>query len=97
MSSLTKKQRDDLPASAFGDPTGRKFPILDQDDLDSAASLIGKADNPNAVKARIITIANRLKLSIPDAWKGNEAADPGEANLQEVELLEWAPLVGVKP
>jgi hypothetical protein len=69
MSTLSKDQRDKLPESAFGDPTRRLFPILDQNDVDSAASLIGKAKNPEAVKARIIAIAKRKGLKIPDAWQ----------------------------
>src|SRR5438270_250211 len=73
MSKLSKAQRDKLPESSFGDPARRLFPILEQDDVDSAAHLIGKAKNPEAVKKRIIAIARRLKLSIPDAWK--ESAD----------------------
>jgi hypothetical protein len=73
MSKLTKEQRDKLPEGDFGDPKRRLFPIVDQDDVDSAASLLGKAQNPDAVKARIISIAKRKKLSIPDAWKSDSA------------------------
>ncbi len=69
MSTLTTAQRAKLPASAFGDPAGRRFPILDQNDVDSAAHLIGKASNPDAVKRRIIAIARRKGLSIPKAWQ----------------------------
>lgn len=69
MSTLTQAQRMKLPLSSFGDPERRLFPIVDQDDVDSAAHLIGKARNPAAVKARIIRIARRKGLSLPDAWK----------------------------
>jgi phage head maturation protease len=69
MSNLSQAERDKLPASSFGDPEGRKFPIVDQDDVDSAAHLIGKASDPEKVKARIVAIARRKGLSIPDAWK----------------------------
>lgn len=71
MSNLTKQQRDALPESDFGQPNGRLFPIVDQDDLDSAAHLIGKAKNPDKVKARIIAIAKRKGLKIPDAWQSD--------------------------
>jgi hypothetical protein len=74
MSKLTKKQRDALPESDFGDPARRLFPIVDQDDVDSAAHLIGKAKNPEAVKKRIIAIARRKGLKIPEAWKADKAA-----------------------
>lgn len=73
MSKLTKEQRGKLPLSDFGDPGGRLFPIVDQDDVDSAASLIGKAKDPEAVKSKIIAIAKRKNLSIPDAWKAGTA------------------------
>lgn len=69
MSTLSQAQRDALSTDDFGDPENRLYPIKDQDDVDSAASLIGKAGNPDAVKKRIIAIANRKNLKIPDAWQ----------------------------
>jgi hypothetical protein len=77
MSKLSKKQRDELPESDFGDSTRRLFPIVDQDDVDSAARLIGKARNPEAVKARIVAIARRKGLKIPDAWKAGAKMSDG--------------------
>lgn len=74
MSNLDTKQRKALPLSDFGDPDRRLFPIVDQDDVDSAAHLIGKAKDPEAVKRRIIAIAKRKGLSIPDAWQGDGKA-----------------------
>jgi hypothetical protein len=68
MSTLTTAQRAKLPASAFGDPSRRLFPILDQADVDSAKYLIGKAKDPAAVKARIIALAKAKGLSIPTNW-----------------------------
>ncbi|MGN6810144.1 MAG: hypothetical protein ACTHMP_04660, partial [Thermomicrobiales bacterium] len=62
---------DALPLDSFGDPDNRLFPIVDQDDVDSAAHLIGKAKNPAAVKRRIVAIAKRKGLKIPDAWAGD--------------------------
>ena len=84
-SRLTKAQRDKLPASAFGDPKNRLFPVVDQDDVDSAARLIGKADNPAAVKRRIIAIARRKGLKIPDAWQAatHSASTGGGADLPD--------------
>lgn len=85
MSTLDTKQRDALPAADFGDPAGRSFPIVDQDDVDSAAHLIGKAGNPEAVKARIIAIATRKGLTLPDAWQaGSKAHDePGSSDVHQ--------------
>jgi hypothetical protein len=88
MSKLSKKQRDALPESDFGDPARRLFPIVDQDDVDSAAHLIGKAKNPEKVKARIIAIAKRKGLKIPDAWKADKAAlmSAGSSNLSDAAI-----------
>jgi hypothetical protein len=77
MSKLSKKQRDELSLDSFGDPARRLFPIVDQDDVDSAAHLIGKARNPEAVKARIVAIARRKGLKIPDAWKAGAKMSDG--------------------
>jgi len=78
MSDLNTAQRDALPLSDFGDEQRRLFPILDQDDVDSAAHLIGKAHDPEAVKRRIIAIAKRRGLKVPEAWAtgSKEAAMP---------------------
>lgn len=64
-----KSERDKLPKEDFGDPERRLFPIVDQEDVDSAKRLIGKAKDPEAVKKRIVGIAKRKGLTIPDAWK----------------------------
>jgi len=69
MGRWTKADRDKLHESDFGDPERRLFPIMDQDDVDSAARLIGKAQNPEAVKKRIKQIAKRKKLKVPEAWE----------------------------
>ena len=69
MSSLTKAQRDRLPLSSFADPAHRLYPILDQSDVDAAARLLGKARDPAAVKKRVIEIARRKGLKIPQAWQ----------------------------
>lgn len=68
MSTLSAAQRAKLPESDFGDPARRLFPIVDQQDVDSAAHLIGKAKNPGAVKAQISAIVKRKGLKLPDAW-----------------------------
>lgn len=49
----------------------QSFPIRSQEDVDHAARLIGHADDPEAVKGKIIAIAKRKGLSIPDSWKGS--------------------------
>lgn len=72
MSNLSAEDRKKLPESDFAGPN-RTYPIVDASDVADAAALIGKADDPEAVKRRIIAIAKRKGFSIPDAWK--EKAD----------------------
>ena len=70
MSNLTAEQRAKLPLSDFGDPKGRRFPILDQSDADAAAHLIGRAKGIDIedVKDRIVAICRRKNLKPPAAW-----------------------------
>lgn len=70
MSTLTAEQRRRLPLSDFGDPDGRRFPILDQSDANAAGHLIGRAKGIDQakVKARIIRICRRKGLKPPAAW-----------------------------
>jgi hypothetical protein len=65
----TAEDRKKIPIKDFGDPIGRKFPIVTQKDVDDAATLVGKASDPEAVKANIIKIANRKGFNLPDAWQ----------------------------
>lgn len=69
MSNLSTKERAALKDSDFGDPDRKLFPIMDQSDVDAAAHLIGKAQNPAAVKAKIIAICKRKGFTIPAAWQ----------------------------
>jgi hypothetical protein len=66
------KMRKSMDLSDFGDPSKRAFPVLNQSDLDNAARLIGHADNPEAVKRRLIAIAKRKGLKLPDAWQDGD-------------------------
>jgi hypothetical protein len=81
---ISQATRDKMPASDFAGP-GTSFPIKTQADVDSAKLLIGHADNPDAVKAKIIAIAKRKGLTIPDAWRtaignGNNQYTKGGSN-----------------
>lgn len=53
----------------WGDKEHWLFPIEDQEDIDSAGHLIGKAKNPDAVKRQLLAICKRLKLTPPKAWQ----------------------------
>lgn len=67
---ISKKERDSIPAEDFGDPKDRKYPIRNQSDLDAAVKLIGRAPKAKqaAIKKRIIAIAKRKKLKLPESW-----------------------------
>jgi hypothetical protein len=62
------KPREEIDAEDFAGPD-KSYPIVNQASVDDAASLIGKAADPDAVKAKIISIAKRKGLDIPQAWK----------------------------
>ncbi|EPZ47642.1 XkdF-like putative serine protease domain-containing protein [Alicyclobacillus acidoterrestris] len=66
----SQKERNSMSEEDFAGPH-RSFPIKDQEDVDNAARLIGHAKDPDAVKRRIIEIARRKGLKIPEAWKEN--------------------------
>src|SRR5579871_1237779 len=68
---LTSEERDKLAEGDFAWPEERKYPIRTQQDVDSAAKLIGKApaDKQAAIKKRIIALAKKKNLTIPDDWK----------------------------
>lgn len=70
---IPPSERDTMDASDFAGPD-QSFPIKTQADVDAAKRLIGKAKNPNAVKAKIISIAKRKGLTIPEAWQSRSAA-----------------------
>lgn len=73
MAYIPKAERDALPASDFGDPQRRLFPIRNQQDVDDAARLIGRARDPEAVKERILAICKRKRLTPPAAWVKEKA------------------------
>lgn len=78
MAELSQAERDKLPAEDFAGPD-RSFPITDQESVESAAHLVGKADDPGAVKAKIIAIARRKGLKLPDAWRDEDPKDRASA------------------
>lgn len=65
-------ERHALPRWQFGDPDKEAFPIKSSEDLGNSASLLHHSSNPGRVKRRLISIAKRLGLSLPESWK-NEA------------------------
>jgi hypothetical protein len=76
MSSISQAERDRMPAEDFAGPH-QSFPIRNQQDVHDAARLIGHADDPEAVKRKIIAIAKRKGFRLPDAW--TERSDGGKS------------------
>lgn len=74
---IPQAERDKIPAEDFAGPD-RTFPIRNQQDVSDAARLIGHADDPAAVKRRIIAIAKRKGLTIPDAWQAGKSGSDME-------------------
>lgn len=80
--------RDKLPAEDFAGPD-RSYPIVSPKDVEDAGGLIGHADDPEAVKRRIISIARRkgpaFEAKIPDSWKdGNKGMTTDTAGDEKV-------------
>ena len=66
----------------------KSFPITDQDDLDNAVRLHGHAENPQAVKMQIKSIARRKGLSLPDEWESEDDYPV----MNEVYSFDYAPM-----
>jgi hypothetical protein len=78
---IPQSERDKMDSSDFAGPD-QSFPIKTQADVDAASHLIGKAKDPAAVKARVISIAKKKGLKLPDAWM-KAAAEADETTEQE--------------
>lgn len=89
-----QSRRDDLKEKSpedFAGPHG-SFPIKSQKDVDSAAKLIGHADDPEAVKAKIKAIAKRKGLTVPEAWQektsnSNSGKSRGESRMTRKDAI----------
>lgn len=92
---FSTKKRANMDTADFGDPAKRAFPVVNQEDLDNAARLLGHADNPAAVKKRLIAIAKRRGLSLPDSWKDDAANEDDDDGKQESTPSESASIVPV--
>src|SRR6478752_6991012 len=77
-SSLSKAERDKIPADLFAGPN-RTFPCDTQAHVTAAAKLYGHADDPEAVKAKIIEIAKKHGFDLPESWEKEGEPDPDEA------------------
>jgi hypothetical protein len=68
---ISKKERDKVPAADFGWPEERKYPVRNQDDLNAAVKLVGRApaDKQGSIKSKLKSIAKRKGLKLPDSWE----------------------------
>lgn len=87
-SSIPQTERDKLPEDDFAGPH-QSFPIRSQQDVADAARLIGHADNPEAVKEKIITIAKRKGFKIPDAWIKQPINNSSNSMNEKANMISW--------
>lgn len=95
MARLTKAERDALPASAFGDPKAREFPIHDAAHVRAAEARLEQARGAGRVRgqryerirARVAAAALRLGVESEynRAGSGRRAAPAGG-----VDAASWA-------
>lgn len=83
--------RDKLPESDFAGPH-RSFPIVSQGDVSDALHLIGHADNPDAVRARIRSIADRKGFSMPESASADSKKVRDELAIAKADIGGAGPL-----
>src|SRR5436309_8641223 len=65
MATLSKAERDKLPADTFVDSQRRLFPIVDQEDVLRALTLIDLSDDPASYRERLHALCKSKGLSVP--------------------------------
>lgn len=83
--------RDKLPESDFAGPH-RSFPIVSQGDVSDALHLVGHADNPDAVRARIRSIADRKGFSMPESASADSKKVRDELAIAKADIGGAGPL-----
>lgn len=80
-----KAKRKNYPDSQgpFAGPHN-SFPIRNQSDVYDAARLIGHAQNPAAVKARIMSIARSKGYSLPKSWQSKASKSLEKLSLKDL-------------
>lgn len=73
--------RASLPEDDFAGPN-RSFPIRNEYDVEAAAYLVGHAQDPSAVKKKIIDIAKRKGIGLPGSWR-NETNENMHKSLKD--------------
>lgn len=86
-------KRDKLPSEDFAGPH-QSFPIQKQSDVQAAMHLTGKADDPEAVKSRIRSIAKRKGLTVPDSLKSTTNSQETPMSMTRKEVIDQIILNG---
>lgn len=73
--------REKLSKGDFGEPSKKGFPVKDQKDLENAAKLLHHAADPSKVKKRLIAIAKKKGLTLPESW--SDGSTKNEASHSE--------------
>lgn len=71
---IPEHERAQIPESDFAGPN-RTFPIRNSGDVTHAAMLLHHAADPTAVRSKIIEIARRKGLKLPDTWTQHKSLD----------------------
>jgi phage major head subunit gpT-like protein len=89
----SKRGKHKAKGGFFAGP-GTSFPLEDATDVEHAVKLYGQADDPDKVKANIITFAKShgFSSSLPDSWQedieGDNCADDNLDQMQEAGHVE---------
>lgn len=83
-----KAARDALSDTDFGWPEEKKYPIADQEDMDAATKLVGRAPEnmQSKIKSKLIAIAKRKDLKLPEAWEDEKRTAIPTITRAEIEL-----------
>lgn len=82
-----QSKRNKTPTQDFAGPD-ESFPIADQADVDAASHLIGKAADPDAVKAKIRRIAKRKGLKVPESWDKPTQNEDDESDSDDTDVTD---------
>jgi hypothetical protein len=98
VSNLTTAERERLPEFEFLDPLHRTGVVVDQDDVDRAAAILGKFRDPAAARARLAVLAARKGLRLPPgvAPAAFAAAKYSLAQLAALLPQDYADMMGRK-
>jgi hypothetical protein len=74
MATLSKAERDKLPADTFVDPQRRLFPITDQEDVERCLTMLDGTEDPNGYGERLHALCKAKGLTLPSPAAAGFAA-----------------------